>query len=318
MLSIQQMRYVLEVEKTGSISQAAENLFMGQPNLSKAIKELETSLGIRIFKRTSKGVSVTMTGERFLNDIKKIIVLVESVESSYGSNCTEKQSLFISVPHCWYFTSALSAFVGSLNPETEMELVFNETDTQRAIDLVVEESHHIGIIRYHTDCEKHFLQRLSDQDIHHKKIWEFESRVTLSQKHPLAIKEHITTEELEQFIEISHGGCAILNQSHHVPCQANIPSPKRKIYIDERGSQLELLRGNPNTYLWAAAIPDDILTQNNLVQKLCKNVNNRCKDVLIFPNGYTLNELENRYLRFVHTEIQKAPVLTKHNKRILH
>ena len=59
------LKYVAEVAKTGSITQAAENLFMAQPNLSKAIKELEETLGISIFRRTSKGVVLTEKGEEF-------------------------------------------------------------------------------------------------------------------------------------------------------------------------------------------------------------------------------------------------------------
>ena len=60
------LKYAVEVERTGSISRAAENLFMGQPNLSKAIRELEETTGITIFKRTSKGVLPTPKLKAFL------------------------------------------------------------------------------------------------------------------------------------------------------------------------------------------------------------------------------------------------------------
>ena len=82
-MNTQHFRYALEVEKTGSITQAAENLFMGQPNLSKAIKELETELGITIFKRTSTGVAVTSAGREFLLYAKSILSKINEIEEIY-------------------------------------------------------------------------------------------------------------------------------------------------------------------------------------------------------------------------------------------
>ena len=82
-MNIQHLRYAIEVAKTGSITQAAENLFMGQPNLSKAIRELETSLNIRLFRRSSRGVIPTPEGEEFLQYARSIIAQVDKVESLY-------------------------------------------------------------------------------------------------------------------------------------------------------------------------------------------------------------------------------------------
>ena len=80
-MNTQHFKYALEVEKTGSITQAAENLFMGQPNLSKSIKELEDTLGIEIFKRTSRGVVPTDKGQEFLRYAKNILSQIEEMQS---------------------------------------------------------------------------------------------------------------------------------------------------------------------------------------------------------------------------------------------
>ena len=96
-----------EVAKTQSISKAAENLYMGQPNLSRAIKELEDSLGITIFSRTSKGISVTPDGEEFLQYAKRILTQVDEVEELYRNGKTHKQKLSVSVPRsAWWAASA--------------------------------------------------------------------------------------------------------------------------------------------------------------------------------------------------------------------
>lgn len=291
------MRYVLEVDRTGSISQAADNLFMGQPNLSKAIKELEQSLGIRIFKRTSKGVNTTASGEQLLADIKRIIDQIEEVEARYRTNRTHVQSLSISVPHCWYYSRAFAEFVSEIDTRQEIQLDFKETDSQQAINNVVEQERHIGIIRYHAGCEPYFLQLLSDQNLQHLRLLEFESRLLFSREHPLARKEAIVHSDLSGFLEISHGGCTIAEHPHGIQCKAMSKDCNHKISVHERGSQLELLASSPNTYMWAALMPEDMLTRHGLVQQTCSSSRHLCRDLLIFPHGYTTSRLEEHFLQ---------------------
>ena len=96
-MNILHLKYAVEVEKTRSINKAAENLFMGQPNLSRAIKELEESLGITIFKRTSKGISPTEQGEEFLGYAKSILAQIDAVETIFSKDRQNRQQLKISV-----------------------------------------------------------------------------------------------------------------------------------------------------------------------------------------------------------------------------
>jgi molybdenum-dependent DNA-binding transcriptional regulator ModE len=110
-MNILHLRYAIEVEKTGSISQAAANLYMGQPNLSKAIKELETTLDITIFKRTSKGVVPTKKGQEFLNYAKNLLSQIEEMESLYKPAQANKQRFNISIPRASYITHAFVKFV---------------------------------------------------------------------------------------------------------------------------------------------------------------------------------------------------------------
>ena len=94
-MNLQHLKYAVEVEKTGSITQAAENLYMGQPNLSKAIKELEGTLGVILFKRTSKGVLPTAQGKEFLRYAKSILDQVERMEELYRSGGEGTGGIFL-------------------------------------------------------------------------------------------------------------------------------------------------------------------------------------------------------------------------------
>ena len=79
-MNILHLKYAVEIAKTGSLNKAAENLYMGQPNLSRAIRELETSLGITIFERTSRGMIVTADGEEFLQYARRILAQIDEME----------------------------------------------------------------------------------------------------------------------------------------------------------------------------------------------------------------------------------------------
>lgn len=95
-MNIMYLRYAVEVEKTHSINKAAENLYMGQPNLSRAIKDLEESLGITIFDRTPRGMKVTADGEEFLQHAKRILKQIDEVDQLYQSGKNGKQTLSVS------------------------------------------------------------------------------------------------------------------------------------------------------------------------------------------------------------------------------
>ena len=154
-MNIVHLKYAVEIAQTKSISKAAENLYMGQPNLSRAIKELEESLGITIFKRTSKGITITPDGEEFLQYAKKIISQVNEVEELYRNGKTKKQTLSICVPRASYISFAFAEFTKSIATDTPAELFYKETNSMRTINNVVKEDYNLGIIRYQSAFEKY-------------------------------------------------------------------------------------------------------------------------------------------------------------------
>ncbi|MBQ7090686.1 MAG: LysR family transcriptional regulator, partial [Clostridia bacterium] len=109
-MNIVHLKYAVEIAKTQSISKAAENLYMGQPNLSRAVRELEESLGITIFNRTPKGISITPDGEEFLQYARRIIAQVDEMEELYQKGQTNRKRFSVSGPRAGYIASAFVAF----------------------------------------------------------------------------------------------------------------------------------------------------------------------------------------------------------------
>ena len=122
------LKYAVEVAASGSINKAAEKLYMDQPNLSRCIKDLETSLGVSIFVRSARGMKVTPEGEEFLKYAERILKQVDTVENMFRKNYAEKKRFSISVPRASYISDAFASFSCTLNSESGFEIFYKETN----------------------------------------------------------------------------------------------------------------------------------------------------------------------------------------------
>jgi DNA-binding transcriptional LysR family regulator len=291
-------KYAVEVERTGSITQAADNLYMGQPNLSKAIKELEDTFGITIFKRTSKGVIATQKGEEFLKYAKKILVQIKEIEAMCRDDNSNKQTFNISIPRSSYIAKAVTNFISTLDDEKEMEINVKETNSMEAIHNIIEGQFNLGIIRYETAYEQYFIDFLNNKDIMHDVIWELEYLAVMSKGHPLAESEEIIADDLEKYTEIKYGDVSVpyINKED-AKNEDKAREKKKVIYVYERCSQFDMLSSIPTTYMWVSPIPDEYINRYNLVQRKCKTrKGNRYKDILIYPKEYSFNALDKKFM----------------------
>ena len=113
-MNILYLKYAVEVARIGSINKAAEELFVAQPNLSRAIKELEKELGITVFDRNSKGMTLTPDGERLISYGRKILGEIEEVEEMFKTGESKKSTLTVSVPRASYISYAFARFTERL------------------------------------------------------------------------------------------------------------------------------------------------------------------------------------------------------------
>ncbi len=283
------LNYALEIERTGSITQAAQNLYMAQPNLSKAIKDLEKELGFTIFKRATTGVKPTEEGAEFLHHARHIIEQLNAVERISQRVGNEKLKYKISIPRGSYIVDGFTCFLSELKLEKGMEVTINETNAIGTINNVVDRGYNLGIIRYQMVDEEHYMTMLRNNHLSFETIWEFEYVLVMSKRHPLADKAVITMEDLKNYTKIAHGDMEL---PHIRRNNANRPSARNVIYVYERGSQFDLLANVPTTYMWVSPIPQKLLEKNQLVQRICRAQDNLYKDVMIFREDYRINEYD--------------------------
>ncbi len=308
-MKIEHLKYALEVEKTGLISKAAENLYMNQPHLSKAIRELEENVGIKIFNRTPKGVIPTKDGAEFLMYARNIVSQIEEVENMYKHRDEDVHKFEVSVPMACYVAQAFIEFVTDLADRNNIDISYHETNSLVAIKSVVNNDNNIAIIRYQTIYEKYFMQFLEENDLQIKPLWEFEYQLIMSVQNPLAMEKQIEYSDLDDYIEITHGYLTIPSIPAAKAMEIRRQNDERKkIAVFERESQFELLRNVHNTYMWTSPTPANILNTMPLVEKKCNMENNRYKDVLIYRSGYKPNRQEMLFISKVKKVIQRLQI----------
>ena len=285
------LKYAVEVERCGSITQAAEKLYMNQPNLSKNIRELEDSLGIVIFKRTAKGMVPTKKGREFLSYAKNILTQVERMENLLGDDADRKISFHIAVPRASYVAHAFTEFVSALPPGRETRIDYRETHSLRTIRDVADGEIDLGIIRFRDHYQGYFEDVLAEKRLRSELVLSFPYRLLLSERHPLAQRKTIEPAELDDFVEITHGDASA--PSAPAPRNRSLAEDGkalREIAIYERGSQLELLDRVPGTYMWVSPMPRYVLDKFSLVQRNCLVPDNSHRDLLIYRRDYRLSE----------------------------
>ncbi len=296
-MNLMHIKYAVEVANEGSINKAAEKLYVGQPNLSRAIKELEASLGVKIFERSAKGMGLTSDGETFIRYAKTILRQVDEVESIFNGSGSVKKRFSISVPRASYISDAFARFSHSLTNEAEAEIIYKETNSLRAIKNILHEDYKLGIIRYAENYDKYFKTTLDEKDMQYEMITEFSYVLDMSRDNPLASAEKITFDALKDYIEIAHADPYVpslpLSQVRKEELPDNIG---RRIFVFERASQFELLSENPETFMWVSPIPQKLLDRYDLVQIPCEENKKIYKDILIYKRDYKLTALDKAFI----------------------
>lgn len=296
-MNILHLKYAAEIAKTGSLNKAAENLYMGQPNLSRAIKELEANLGITIFERSARGMTVTPEGEKFIGYANKILTQIDEVEAIYKNGSSVMQNFSISVPRASYISEAFVNFSKKINRDAPFDLVYKETNAMRAIKNILEADYNLGIIRYAENYDSHFRQLLVQKGLVGELVAEFFYVLIMSREHPLADKDDIRYEDLKAYTEIAHADPYVPSLPLATVRKEELPDDiDKRIFVFERSSQFELLSENTNTFMWVSAAPQKILDRYGLIQKSCPDNTRLYKDVLIHRKDYRLTELDNMFI----------------------
>ncbi len=286
--------YAVEVERCGSITQAAENLYMAQPNLSKAIKELEDTMGFAIFSRTSRGVVPTARGREFLAYAREILSQLRAMEALSGSRDGDVQRMQLCIPRTGYIAESFSRFVDTLDKAQRMDIRICESSAMHAITDVANGQFSLGVICYPQQQESYFLDFIREKSLKARELASYHARLLFSCRHPLAQRPEIVSEDLQPYTEILYGDRAV----PYLPAE-RIEDNASRIQVYSRLSGLDLLSRIQDAYMWTSPETPEALKRFALVQRACNNETTVIKDVLIYPASYRFTPLDQRFIAYL-------------------
>lgn len=197
-LTIQQLRYAVGIANTGSFNKAAEALFISQPSLTMAVQDLEKQIGIAVFNRSNRGVTLTPEGEEFIARANELLNHFKSVVARYDEESQKKKRFAVSTQHYSFAVKSFTNMVKKFNID-DYDFALRETKTKEVIDDVTSLRSEIGIIYLSDFNRKYLTYLLKEHDLVFQKLVICNAYAYMWKNNPLASKPYVTLEDLSQY-----------------------------------------------------------------------------------------------------------------------
>lgn len=202
-MTLVQLNYVLTVAAKGTVSDAARELFITQPSLTNAIKDLEQEIGVTIFHRSNRGITVSKEGETFLGYARQVVEQAQLLEERYLGGKTGKRRFCISTQHYSFAVEAFVALLRQFGGE-EYDFSLRETQTYEIIEDVAKLRSEVGVLYLNRFNETVLKKTLRENDLRFHSLFKAAPHVFVSTTNPLARQERVSLEDLESFPRLSY------------------------------------------------------------------------------------------------------------------
>ena len=261
-MTLQQMKYIITIVRCGSITEAAKQLFISQPSLSNAVKDVEKETGIKIFQRSVKGITLTSDGSELLSYVRQVVEQAELMEARYTGKKPSKQLCSVSTQH---YAFAVNAFVNVIEAldNNEYEFTLRETRTYDIIEDVKNFRSEIGILYLSDFNEKVITKFFKENHLVFTPLFTAEPHVFVSSTHPLAKRKIITLDDLADFpcLAFEQGEYNSFYFSEEI---LSTTAHKKIIHVSDRATLFNLLIGL-NGYTICTGILNNNLNGDNII-----------------------------------------------------
>lgn len=240
-MTLQQLKYIVEVANCGSFNDAAKNLFITQPSLSGTVRTLEEEIGFDIFRRNNRGIEVTVEGREFLGYARQVLEQTELMEQKYLHKKQKKQLLSVSTQHYMFAVNAFVELIHTYGRE-EYEFALRETKTYEIMEDVQNFKSEIGILYLNGFNEKILTKFMKEKHLVFHELFRTRPYVFLGKNNPLAKKERLTVEDLEElpYLRFDQGEYNSFYFSEEI---LSTVSHKKSIVVNDRATLFNLLIG---------------------------------------------------------------------------
>ena len=286
-MNITHLRYAVEVARTGSISQAAETLCVGQPNLSKAIKELESSLGVTLFRRTSKGATPTPQGEAFLHYARSLLSQMDEMENLFAPGHAEQETLRIAATP----SAVLTLAVAQLSPSLPVGQVFSLCEYEDGIGVlraVSDGQAGMGLLRCPAPEAETLVRRCEEEGLSALPLRHEPPAVLMSRRHPLAESRPLLYPELAAYTQLTGGDSMPALSVSRVRRSARLPAAPKPWILTSPQTRLAVLSVRTDAYAFDEPLPPVLLERYGLCARSCVGVEQEWIDLRILPREQEL------------------------------
>lgn len=302
-MTLQQLKYVVMIAEKGTISEAAQALFISQPSLTNAVRELEKELQITIFHRTNKGIVVSNEGDEFLGYARQILQQTNLLEEKYMGTNKQKQKFSVSTQH---YSFAVNAFVDMIKQYDSQSYNFSlrETQTYEIIEDVSRLRSEIGILYLSKENESILKRMIKQSQLKFEELFTARPHVFISSTHPLADKSMIELKDLEAYpyLCFEQGDYNSFYFSEEI---LSTLERKQQIKVRDRATLFNLAVGL-NGYTISTGVISKELNGENIIARML-NVDEIIRVGVVTQRNMTLSTLGNVYMEALKKYIPLSP-----------
>lgn len=299
-MRIQQLEYLERIVEAGSINEAAKRLFLTQPSLSNAVKELENEMGIQIFQRSSGGISLTAEGREFMTYSKQILDQVNLMNERYKNGQQRKQSFSVSAQHYAFVVHAFVELIKSVNAN-EYQFTLRETETQNIFNDLAQFKSELGIL-YTNGFNQKIMQRLfKENNLVFTPLFVAKPHIFVSRYNPLTSKSSVNLSDLEDLPYLSYEQGEV-NSFYFSEEILSTLSHKKSIKVSDRATIFNLMVGL-NGYTISSGIISSKLNDDKIVA-IPLNVDDDITMGWLKHRQVELSPLAERYLTMLKEHIK--------------
>ncbi len=303
-MTLQNLKYAIEISNCHSFSEASKHLFVSQSTLSAAIRDIEEDLGIQIFHRTNRGVTLTYDGEDFIKYAKEIVERSQYLEQRYHARKTIPMRFSVSSQRLPFAALAFTRIFQDINSQS-YDVAIRECDTNSVIHDVSAGRSDLGILAIHDTHMKSLQMLFSSCDVCFHEIAPMKNYAFFRAGHPLSDKHSVTLKDLEEypFVTYDQG----LENSHFSEEPLFYKILSRNVHVCDRSTKIAVVRKTDSFSIGPG------LTNSNADnfhkgqgEILAKPLEDPLGDLhlgYLSKNGHTPSQIEESYLNFLREDI---------------
>lgn len=300
-MTLQQLRYIIQIVQSGSISMAAQKLYITQPSLSKSVADLEKEMGITIFNRNNRGVYLSDDGAKFLAYARQIVEQADLLEHQYKFGPPIRRVFAVSSQHYAFAVDAFAALVRDYQDD-QYEFALRESRTYDIIEDVRTQRSELGIL-YLSKFNRDVLQRIfQNAELNFIPLFKAKPHVFLSRNHPLAHRKSVTLKDLKPFPRLSYEQ-GLDHAFHFTEELHSTEEAQQNIVVSDKSTMFQLMADVQGYNIASGALNADPDSEE-IVPVLLKSA--EVMDIgYIHPTDHPLSALSEEFLKHLHVCIEK-------------